>query len=141
MSQPSEAASCTLEQKIVGGKNLPFVAVTYVNPNVELWMKHRETHVTYLEHLLEEGVLRASGPFRNTPAKSVLTILLAENRDAALGAIARDSFQIHGIVTETALTEWDSIFGAFSSESSRPSAASAQDRRLPAGQDQTQATH
>lgn len=99
---------------------MKFFAVTYVHPDVDGWNKHRSSHRSYLEDLLKQGTLRASGPFRGTPYKSAMLILSATSREEVLDVIAKDPFQVAGIVTETIITEWDPMFGTYKAESSSP---------------------
>jgi uncharacterized protein YciI len=102
-----------------GVADMKFFVVTYVHPDSEGWNKYLLAHVAYLENLLKEGTLRASGPFIGTPHKSAMLILSTASRKDVLDVIAKDPFQIQGLVTETTVTEWDPVFGTYQDESSR----------------------
>ena len=99
---------------------MPLYAVTYAHPDEAGWRTHVMAHVAYLQDLLREGALRASGPFTGTPVKSALLIISAPDRQALDALIARDPFAIHGLIADMTITEWDPIFGAFNAESSMP---------------------
>jgi uncharacterized protein YciI len=98
-----------------GVADMKFFVVTYVHPDSEGWNKYLLAHVAYLENLLKEGTLRASGPFIG----SAMLILSAASRKDVLDVIAKDPFQIQGLVTETTVTEWDPVFGTYQDESTR----------------------
>ncbi len=46
---------------------MSFFLVTYVHPDEDGWNRHLAAHLEYLEKLLAESTLRASGPFLGTP--------------------------------------------------------------------------
>ena len=98
---------------------MKFFVVTYVHPDSEGWNKYLLAHVAYLENLLKEGTLRASGPFIGTPHESAMLILSAASRKDVLDVIAKDPFQIQGLVTETTVAEWGPVFGTYQDESRR----------------------
>ncbi len=92
---------------------MKFFVVTYVHPDVEGWKKYLSAHVEYLENLIKEGTLRASGPFIGTPQKSAMLILSVTSREEALDLISKDPYMIQGLVSESTVTEWDPVFGIF----------------------------
>ena len=69
---------------------MKFFVVTYVHPDSEGPNKYLLAHVAYLENLLKEGTLRASGPFISTPHKSAMLILSATSRKDVLDVIAKE---------------------------------------------------
>ena len=95
-------------------------AVTYEHPDEAGWQAQLAPHIAYLQDLLAEGVLLASGPFPDRPVKSALLLLKAEDRPALDAIIARDPFAEHGLIDAMTITEWDPIFGVFNPLSSLP---------------------
>ncbi len=95
-------------------------AVIYAHPDAAGWAEHVAAHVGYLQDLLAEGALLASGPFTGSPEKAALLILQAADRPALDALIARDPFAEHGLIHDMTVREWDPIFGAFNVASSLP---------------------
>ena len=93
--------------------------VTYTHPNKDGWSKHVLPHALYLQELLKSGMLLASGPFVGGKTKSAMLNMSGANRQEILDAIAKDPFEIEGLIEGMTVTEWDPIFGAFESLSSR----------------------
>jgi len=81
---------------------MAFFVVTYVHPDGEGWNTFLDAHVSYLQQLLAEGTLRASGPF---DARSI---------------IEQDPYKIEGLVSDMTITEWNPIFGTYQVEASQP---------------------
>ncbi|MBN2841260.1 MAG: hypothetical protein JXP37_09935 [Coriobacteriia bacterium] len=96
-----------------------FFVVTYVRPDDTGGDEHLRAHVDYLNGLVEEGVLRASGPLVGTPQMSSMLILSVANRDQAHEIIAADPYVAHGVVTGFTITEWDPMFGVFQTAAHR----------------------
>jgi uncharacterized protein YciI len=71
---------------------------------------------------IAEAATRASGPLVGTPVRSAMLILTAPTREQALEMIARDPYQIHGLISDMTVTEWDPLFGTYHDESSQTSA-------------------
>lgn len=99
---------------------MKFYIVHFVHHNVDLWHRHLEAHVNYLKQAVADGILRASGPLRETGSQSRqgFLIMACRDRDELIARIAADPFHVHGVIDEFTFTEWDPIFGCFSSESS-----------------------
>lgn len=87
--------------------------VTYAHPDEDGWTMHVGPHVDWLVAHVEAGVLRASGPFIDTPVKSAMLIIDAPDRSALDAIIASDPFAIEGLIEDMTITEWDPMFGAF----------------------------
>ncbi len=96
---------------------MAFYVVAYTHPDAEKWEQHLAAHVDYLLALLENGTLRASGPFVGTPVKTAMLILKAPTRDGAMTVLAQDPFMSEGLVTEYTITDWDPVFGTYHDES------------------------
>ena len=99
---------------------MPLYAVTYAHPDAKGWAEHVAAHVGYLQDLLAEGSLLASGPFTGEPEKAALLLIEAPDRIALDALIARDPFAEQGLIAGLTVREWDPIFGAFNRRSSLP---------------------
>lgn len=97
---------------------MAFFIVTMVHPDGPAWGAHVAAHVRYLEGLVREGTLRASGPLRGTPKRSGFLVFKTASRDAVERCIANDPFAIEGVIDSLTIEEWDPLFGAFAAESS-----------------------
>ena len=98
---------------------MAFFVVTFTHPNEDGWRKHVMPHVEYLQTLLTDGSLKASGPFVGSPDRSAMLIFSVPDRATLDRLIAADPFAIEGLIEDMTVTEWDPIFGAFQGESSR----------------------
>lgn len=87
--------------------------VTYTHPDEEGWMAHVGPHVDWLNEQVSSGVLRASGPFVDTPVRSAMLIIDAPDRGSLDAIIASDPFAIEGLIADMTVTEWNPMFGAF----------------------------
>lgn len=105
---------------------MAFFVVTYVHPDEDGWNKYLVPHVEFLENLLKDGTLRASGPLVGTPHKSALLILSAASHEEVLAVIAEDPYQVQELTSETVVTEWNPLFGTYGDEVR--GAAGAQDQ-------------
>lgn len=99
---------------------MAFFVVTYIHPDGEGWNTFLDAHVSYLQQLLAEGTLRASGPFVGTPHRSAMLILSAPSREDARSIIEQDPYKIEGLVSDMTITEWNPIFGTYQVEASQP---------------------
>ena len=99
---------------------MPLFVVTYTHPDEAGWQAQLMPHIEYLRALVDDGVLRASGPLPGTPVKSALLIIAASDRAELDAIVARDPFAAHGLIAEMTVREWDPIFGAFNADSSMP---------------------
>ena len=99
---------------------MPVYVVTYAHPDAAGWAEHVAAHVGYLQDLLADGTLLASGPFTGTPDRAALLILQAADRAALDALIAGDPFAEQGLIADLTVREWDPIFGAFNPRSSLP---------------------
>lgn len=99
---------------------MPLFAVTYSHPDDAGWQAQLMAHVAYLQDLLREGVLRASGPLPDRPVKAALLIIAAADRAELDAIVARDPFAEHGLIADMTVEQWDPIFGVFNADSSMP---------------------
>lgn len=97
---------------------MSFFIVTMSHPDGDGWGRHVRAHVRYLEALVADGTLRASGPLRGTPLRTGFLIMLAKDRSDVEAIIAKDPFAVEGLIETLTIAEWDPLFGAFAAESS-----------------------
>ncbi len=94
--------------------------VHYQHPDAEGWQKQLMPHIHYLQDLLAQGVLLASGPLPEGADKPAMLIISADDEQALHAIIAGDPFAEHGLIANMTVTRWDPIFGAFNALSSMP---------------------
>lgn len=95
-----------------------FFVVTMTHPDGDGWGQHVLPHVEYLQSLIEQGKLRASGPVKGQSLRAGLLIFTVADRTELDALIAADPFAVEGLISELSVTEWDPLFGAFSAETS-----------------------
>ena len=95
-----------------------FFVVTMTHPDGDGWGLHVMPHVEYLQGLVAQGKLRASGPATGLPLRAGLLIFTVEDRAELDALIAADPFAIENLIEELTVIEWDPLFGAFAGESS-----------------------
>lgn len=72
----------------------------------------RPRHRAYLGDLAERGINLASGPFGDDDTAGALLIVRAEDRAAAVAALADDPFQREDVVASVSVNEWRPVIGA-----------------------------
>ena len=97
---------------------MAFYIVTMTHGNLDGWTRHLQPHIVFLREILEEGVLRASGPLTDASVKTGFLIIKANDRPHVEAIIARDPFAKEGLIDDLTIQVWDPLFGAFASESS-----------------------
>jgi len=112
-----EATACpncgeAFDGEIIEGSKKKYFVVTYLHSEAGEWNK---AHADYLEKLLKDGKMVVSGPFIGTPRMSGLLILFVESRKEALELFKNDPLMVHGLVSESAVTEWKPTIGALES--------------------------
>ena len=88
-------------------------AVEYVyNPDHDdLRTEHRPAHRQWLEGLVEQGVVLASGPF--TDGSGALLLFSAEDEAALNGVVSQDPFALAGAISAVKTIGWNPVIGAF----------------------------
>ena len=94
-----------------------FFVVTMTHPDGDGWGRHVMAHVEYLQGLVAQGKLRASGPATGLPLRAGLLIFTVADRAELDALIAADPFAIEGLIAQLIVVEWDPMFGAFAAES------------------------
>jgi len=59
---------------------MSFFIVTMTHPIGDGWNRYLAAHVQYLEKLVKDGILRASGPLMGVPLRSGFLIMSAASR-------------------------------------------------------------
>ena len=72
--------------------------VTITHPGDDAWNKHRVVHVHYLQKLVEDGILRASGPLKGLPRRFGFLIMLVASRQEVKAIVSRDPFALEGLI-------------------------------------------
>jgi uncharacterized protein len=106
-----------------GKTKMSFFIVTMTHPEGDSWNRHLADHVTYLQKLVKDGILRASGPLKNMPHRSGFLIIFAASRHEVEAEVSRDPFAREGLIENLTILEWDPLFGIFAAESSGEVAA------------------
>ena len=104
---------------------MAFFLVTMTHPDSDGWGRHVVAHVEYLLGLIKQGKIRASGPLSGLNKRAGFIIMTVDSREEAQRLVAADPFAIEGLIDDLTIVEWDPMFGAFSTESSRGSKAPA----------------
>ena len=99
---------------------MPLFVVRFHHPDADGWQQQLIPHVAFLQDLLKDGTLKASGPMPGGRDKAALLLIEATDRAALDAIIARDPFAIHGLIADMEVEEWDPIFGVFNALSSMP---------------------
>lgn len=95
---------------------MPFFAVHYAySADSAALDETRPSHRAYLRSLVDDGALRASGPYVGTEP-SALLIVVADSAQTVRGLLDQDPFQVAGLVERTEITEWNPVIGAFADE-------------------------
>lgn len=96
---------------------MPFFAVnyTYVTDSARL-DEVRPEHRAYLATLVEQKVLRASGPLVGVTPGAALLIVTADDAAAVQRHLDGDPFQKAGLVARTEILEWNPVLGDYAAE-------------------------
>lgn len=89
------------------------------HPDGPEWNAHVLEHVRYLQRLIEQGRLIASGPLKGTPLRAGFLIMKAESRAAVEAMIADDPFAERGLIASLTIEQWDPLFGRLADDSSQ----------------------
>ena len=94
--------------------------VHYEHPDDAGWQQQLMPHIHYLQDLLAEGVLLASGPLPQRAVKSAMLLISAADEEELQTIIARDPFAEHELIANMTVERWDPIFGVHNGLSSMP---------------------
>lgn len=95
-----------------------FFVVTMTHPDGEGWGRHVMPHVDYLNGLIAQGKLRASGPAIGLGKRAGLLVFEVADRAELDALIAGDPFAQEGLIDELTVVEWNPLFGAFAADPS-----------------------
>ena len=94
---------------------MAFFAVTYTyDASEESLDAIRPTHRAYFAGLLKDGVLLASGPMVNS--NGALLLFTGDSVEQIAQLLNSDPFEIAGFIGERTITEWNPVFGPWSSK-------------------------
>lgn len=88
------------------------------HPEGDAWGEHVVAHVRYLQGLIEQGRLLASGPVKGGPLRAGFLVLSAADRAEVDAVIAADPFATEGVICGLTVEEWDPLFGLLAGHSS-----------------------
>ena len=97
---------------------MPFFVVTMSHPDGEAWGQHLPAHLDYLQALIHQGKLRASGRLKGKPLRSGFLLSTVGSQAEVEALIQEDPFAKEGLIAELTVHEWDPLFGVFAAESS-----------------------
>ena len=95
---------------------MAYFAVQYVYGNdAELVARVRPEHRVYLRSLIEQGSLKASGPYVGAQRDSALLIFFADDADQVRALVAGDPMSVNNVLESFTVTEWNPLLGVFAS--------------------------
>ena len=89
------------------------------HPDGDGWGQHVMAHVAFLQHLVDAGSIRASGPVTDLGKRAGFIIMTADSREEIEKLIAQDPFSVEGLIDELTIIAWDPMFGAFADDPDR----------------------
>lgn len=93
---------------------MPVYLVRMDHPDGAGWGEHVRAHILYLQRLIQEGKLLASGPLRNTPLRSGFLIMKGDTMQQIEEMVANDPFAVNELICALRIEEWDPLFGCLS---------------------------
>ena len=88
------------------------VEYTYSDATAAARDEHRPKHRAWLSGLVEDGRVRATGPW--TDGSGALILLDVADEAVARDLMAQDPFAQRGLVDAVRITAWTPVMGAFS---------------------------
>ncbi|WP_214404869.1 YciI family protein [Pseudonocardia lacus] len=87
------------------------VTYTYSADTADTRAEVRPVHRDFLRELGEQGVLLVSGPYADGEPAGALLLFRSESKEELLALLAKDPFQVEGLVSEVVATEWEVVLG------------------------------
>lgn len=85
-------------------------AVTYQYvDDAEALARYRAEHRAFLADLLEQGILRLSGPVEGGRA---LLVFVADSAEHVASLLDEDPFRRQGLIVQRDVAAWDVVYGA-----------------------------
>ena len=80
--------------------------------NLQVRLDNRPSHVSYLEKLNADGILKIAGPFLGDDGKPYgsLVVIEAAERAAAAAILAEDPYSKAGLFAATEINQWNWTF-------------------------------
>lgn len=88
------------------------------HPDDDGWNEHVLEHVQYLQQLIADGRLIASGPLQDTKLRAGFLIMKADDADQVQAMIDADPFAREGLIASLRIERWDPLFGALAAHAS-----------------------
>lgn len=89
------------------------------HPDGPEWNRFVVEHVAYLQTLIGEGRLLASGPMPGTARRTGFLIFQAQDIAQVRQMVEADPFQREQLICALSIEPWDPLFGCFSALSSQ----------------------
>jgi len=89
------------------------VEYSYSDASAPVRDEHRPKHRAWLGDLVEQGVVRATGPW--TDGSGALILVEVADEAAARELMAQDPFAQRGAVEAVRITGWSPVMGVFNS--------------------------
>ncbi|UYP20592.1 YciI family protein [Rhodococcus sp. Z13] len=87
------------------------VEYTYSESTVTGRDEHRPEHRAWLSGLVDQGTVRATGPW--TDGSGALILVEADDEAAAHEVMAQDPFAKRGLIDAVRITGWNPVMGVF----------------------------
>lgn len=84
------------------------------HPDGDKWNQYVLEHVRYLQGLIEQGYLLASGPVVGAELRAGLLIFRADNQQQVHEWVAADPFSREDLIVSLTVCQWDPLFGSLS---------------------------
>lgn len=94
---------------------MKYFLVKFSHTDMVGWKKHLNDHVRYLEELIKDNKLIASGPLENykNEKKEAILIFYVRDRHELKNLIEKDPFWHNELVSSYKIREWNPMFGSF----------------------------
>lgn len=89
------------------------------HPEGPLWNTYVLEHIDYLQALIKQGHLLASGPVKGSALRAGFLIFKADSKLEVQAWIDEDPFARENIISALTIEQWDPLFGLLADESSR----------------------
>ncbi len=89
------------------------VEYTYSDATASARDEHRPKHRAWLGDLVEQGIVRATGPW--TDGSGALILIDVADEAAARALMAQDPFAQRDLVDAVRITGWNPVMGVFNS--------------------------
>ncbi|MBE7209675.1 MAG: hypothetical protein INR65_01530 [Gluconacetobacter diazotrophicus] len=99
---------------------MPFFVVSMSHPVGRAWHDHLPAHLAYLQGLVSDGRLRASGRLKNRPFRSGLLVFKAADEEEVRRLVEADPFAVADLIHDLSINEWEPFLGVWAAEVDTP---------------------